>query len=157
MAFEEGTCAAWLHDLLQPHVTKVLVCDPRKNALLKAGNKNDRIDARKLADLLRSRLLSPVYHGQNGLRTLQELARSYLTMTRDLTRVMNRLKALYRSWAIPCAGQQVYAPRYRSEWLGKITEPGVRRRAELYYQQLDALAILCQEVRRDLLLESRKH
>ena len=32
--------------------TKVLVCDPRKNALLKAGNKNDRIDARKLADLL---------------------------------------------------------------------------------------------------------
>jgi len=157
VAFEEGTCAAWLHDLLQPHVTKVLVCDPRKNALLKAGNKNDRIDARKLADLLRSRLLSPVYHGQNGLRTLQELARSYLTMTRDLTRVMNRLKAVYRSWAIPCAGQQVYASRYRSDWLGKITEPGVRRRAELYYQQFDTLDILRQEVRRDLLAESRKH
>jgi len=46
VAFEEGTCAAWLHDLLKPHVTKVLVCDPRKNALLKAGSKNDRIDAR---------------------------------------------------------------------------------------------------------------
>jgi transposase len=157
VAFEEGTCAAWLHDLLQPHVTKVLVCDPRKNALLKAGNKNDRIDARKLADLLRSGLLSPVYHGQNGLRTLQELARSYLTMTRDLTRVMNRLKAVYRSWAIPCTGQQVYASRYRSEWLGKITEPGVRRRAELYYQQFDTLDILRQEVRRDLVAESRKH
>jgi len=111
------------------------VCDPRKNFLLKAGNKNDRIDARKLADLLRTGLLSAVYHGQNGLRTLRELARSYLAVTRDLTRVMNRLKALYRSWAIPCAGQQVYAPRYRSEWLGKITEAGVRRRAELYYQQ----------------------
>jgi hypothetical protein len=48
VALEEGTCAAWLHDLLKPHVTKVLVCDPRKNSLLKAGNKNDRIDARKL-------------------------------------------------------------------------------------------------------------
>jgi hypothetical protein len=46
VTFEEGTCAAWLHDLLKPHVTKVLVCDPRKNALLKAGNKNDRMDAR---------------------------------------------------------------------------------------------------------------
>jgi transposase len=43
LTFEEGTCAAWLHDLLKPHVTKVLVCDPRKNALLKSGNKNDRI------------------------------------------------------------------------------------------------------------------
>ena len=157
VALEEGTCAAWLHDLLKPHVTKVLVCDPRKNSLLKAGNKSDRIDARKLADLLRTGLLSAVYHGDHGLRTLRELARSYLAVTQDLTRVMNRLKALYRSWAIPCAGQQVYAPRYRSEWLGKITEAGVRRRAELYYQQLDALALLHQEVRRDLLAESRKH
>ena len=62
VTLEEGTCAAWLHDLLQPHVTEVLVCNPRKNALLKMGNKNDRIDARKLAELLRSGLLSPVYH-----------------------------------------------------------------------------------------------
>ena len=45
VTFEEGTCAAWLHDLLKPHVTKVLVCDPRKNALLKSGNKNDRIES----------------------------------------------------------------------------------------------------------------
>src|SRR5437879_12346940 len=50
VTFEEGTCAAWLYDLLKPHVTKVVVCDPRKNALLKAGNKSDRIDARKLAE-----------------------------------------------------------------------------------------------------------
>src|SRR5260221_3916113 len=53
VTFEEGICAAWLHDLLNPHVTEVLVCNPRKNALLKVGNKSDRIDARKLADLLR--------------------------------------------------------------------------------------------------------
>src|SRR5713101_7874177 len=44
VTFEEGTCAAWLHDLLKPHVTQVLVCDPRKNALLKVGNKSDRIE-----------------------------------------------------------------------------------------------------------------
>src|ERR1700724_370038 len=37
VTFEEGTSAAWLYDLLKPHVTKVVVCDPRKNALLKAG------------------------------------------------------------------------------------------------------------------------
>ena len=53
MTFEEGTSAAWLYDLLKPHVANVLVCDPRKNALLKDGSKSDRIDARKLAELLR--------------------------------------------------------------------------------------------------------
>jgi hypothetical protein len=57
---------------------------------------------------------------------------------------MRRLKAIYRSWAIPCASKQVYAPRHRAEWLGKITEAGVHRRAELYYQQLDALRSLHQ-------------
>ncbi len=70
---------------------------------------------------------------------------------------MNRLKALYRSWSIPCAGPSVYAPRHRAEWLSKITEAGVRRRAELFYQQLDALQGLRQEARHDLLAESRKH
>src|ERR1700758_3119712 len=157
VTLEEGTWAAWLYDLVKPHVTELVVCDPRKNALMKEGNKSDKIDARKLADLLRGGYLRPVYHGENGLRTLKELARSYLTISKDLTRVMNRLKALYRSWAIPCAGKQVYAPRHRAEWLGKISESGVRRRAELYYQQLDAFCLLRQEVRRDLLLEVKKH
>ena len=54
VTFEEGTWAAWLYDLLKPHVTKVVVCNPRKNALLKEGSKSDRIDARKLAELLRN-------------------------------------------------------------------------------------------------------
>ncbi len=40
---------------------------------------------------------------------LNELSRSYLTISKDLGRVMNRAKALYWSWAIPCAGTQVYA------------------------------------------------
>jgi transposase len=139
VTFEEGTSAAWLYDLLKPHVTKLVVCDPRKNKSMREGNQNDKIDARRLAELLRLNHLTPVYHGEHGLRTLKELVRSYLTVTKDLVRVMTRVKAIYRSWAIPCSGKQVYARCHRQEWLGKITEPGVRRRAEFYYQQLDAL------------------
>ena len=157
VTFEEGTSAAWLHDLLKPHVSHLVVCDPRKNALLKDGSKSDRIDARKLAELLRSNQLSPVYHGEHGVRTLKELGRSYLTITKDVSRVMSRIKALYRGWAIPCSGTTVYAPRHRAEWLAKIQEPGVRLRAERCYQQLDLLQPVRQEARRQLLLESRKH
>src|SRR6202158_1229299 len=116
-------------------------------ARLKTGNKNDRVDARKLSDLLRAGLLSPVYHGDCGVRTLREMARSYLTITKDLTRVMNRIKGLYRSWAIPCAGQKVYSPRHRGAWLEKLAEGSVRRRAELLYQQLDAMAEIRRETR----------
>jgi transposase len=156
VTFEEGTWAAWLYDLLKPYVTKVTVCNPRKNALLRSGNKGDRIDAQKLAELLRHGSLSAVYHGERGLRTLRELSRSYLTISKDLTRVMNRLKALYHSWGIGCSGTQVYAPRHRAEWLSRIKEAGVRSRAEFTYHQLDGLQALRQAVRRDLLAESRK-
>ena len=46
LTFEEGTMATWLHDLLTPHVSRLVVCDPRKNALMRDGNQNDRVDAR---------------------------------------------------------------------------------------------------------------
>ncbi len=157
VTWEEGTWAAWLYDLLQPQVEQVLVCNPRRNALLKEGSKSDQVDAQKLADLLRTGMLRPVYHGENGLRTLRELGRSYQTISKDLTRVMNRLKALYRGWGIPCAGTQVYGPRYREEWLTKIPQAGVRRRAELLYQQLDGLQGLRRHLRPEFLAESRKH
>ena len=157
VTFEEGTCATWLYDLLKPQVDELVVCNPRKNALLKDGNKSDRIDARKLAELLRGNQLKPVYHGETGVRMLRELARSYLTIVKDASRVMNRLKALYRSWAIPCAGRDVYYTRHRAEWLAKIQEAGVRRRAEQLYLQLDMLKKLRQQARRELLAESRKH
>jgi len=77
VTFEEGTWAAWLYDLLKPHVAKLVVCNPRKNALLKHGNKSDRIDAFNLADLLRLNRLESVYHGETSVRMLRELARSY--------------------------------------------------------------------------------
>jgi hypothetical protein len=40
VTWEEGTWAAWLYDLLKPQV-QVLVCDPRRNALLQ-GRQQER-------------------------------------------------------------------------------------------------------------------
>ena len=118
---------------------------------MKEGNKSDRIDARKLAELLRTNQLKAVYHEEHGMRALKELGRSYLTITKDVTRVMNRIKALYRSWH-----QGLCSPSSR-EWLAKIVEPGVRVRAEHLYQQLDSLHPLRLQARRELLRESYQH
>jgi hypothetical protein len=93
--------------------------------LLKQGGKSDQIDAGKLAELLRNGSLSAVYHGEHGLRMLNELSRSYLTISKELGRVMNRAKALYRSWAIPCAGTQVMH-RFTSSIWGEL---GAKTRA----------------------------
>jgi len=69
VTLEEGTWAAWLYDRLKPHVRRVLVSDPRKNDLGRDGNRNDRRDARELAELLYRDKVKSVYHGEHGLRT----------------------------------------------------------------------------------------
>ncbi len=157
LTFEEGTYSAWLHALLSPWVEKLIVCNPRQNALLKQGNKSDPIDARKLAELLRLGSLSAVYHGAPEMRTLKELAASYATLVQDSTRVMNRLKSLYRGRGIRCGGTQVYSPRHRARWLEQLVEPGARQRAKLLYQELDLLLQLRPQARRALLAQSRQH
>jgi len=77
LTFEEGTQAAWLYVLIKPLIAEMIVCDPRQNHFLKSGNKADRVDAGKLAHLLRAGLLNPVYHGETSTRALKELAHLY--------------------------------------------------------------------------------
>jgi transposase len=66
LAFEETTQAAWLYEVVRAHVTEVIVCDPRRNKLLSEGSKADKVDARRLAELLRVGMLRPVYHGNEA-------------------------------------------------------------------------------------------
>jgi hypothetical protein len=73
VAFEEGTQAQWLHDVLEPHAERVVVCNIRGRG--ETGNKSDRLDADRLSELLRLGSLEPVYHGASGLLTLKELVR----------------------------------------------------------------------------------
>jgi hypothetical protein len=95
VALEEGTQAQWLHDLLKPHAERVVVCNIRGRG--EAGNKSDQLDADRLSELLRLGALKPVYHGASALLTLKELVRSYVNLVEDGTRVMLRIKVLFRS------------------------------------------------------------
>ena len=156
VTFEEGTHSAWLYDVLVRRVAKLVVCNPRKNALLKSGSKSDAIDARKLAELLRAGMLSGVYHGERSALEVQQMARTYSQQTEDTTRVMARLKAVFRSQAVSCVGKKLYGKRHRDEYLAQLGG-GLRRRAEHLYRELDALQPLRHEVRRELIAECRKH
>ena len=157
LTLEEGTYSAWLYDVLEGRVAELVVCDPRRNALLKEGNRTDHTDARKLADLLRTGMLRAVYHGSRSLRNLQELAHAYQALVQDTTRVMNRLKAFYRSRGIDCAGHGVYSRKQRESWLERLPAEASRLRAELLHDELEQLRRLRRKARRALLAESRKH
>ncbi len=155
VTFEEGTQAAWLYDLIQPRVASVVVCNPRK--IVRQGNKADKLDAKRLAELLRTGALRPVYHGEKSTRAVKELALSYISVVADGTRIKNRLKSLFRGRGIECSGTAVYSPDERNNWLARLDSPAVCARAARLWQELDLVEHLSEEAEKDLVAEARKH
>lgn len=154
VAFEEGTQAQWLHDLLVPIVHRVIVCNRRGHN--QQGNKGDQSDADELADLLRCGRLRAVYHGGTDRATLKELARTYMNLVEDGTRVMQRLKALFRARGIRTHGTAVYQANRRAEWLRQLPNEGVRFRARALYAELAVLQDLRPEAKQAMLREARR-
>src|SRR5437667_4361414 len=50
VAFEEGTQAQWMHDLLEPEAERVVVCNARGRS--ETSNKSDRIDSGRRFELM---------------------------------------------------------------------------------------------------------
>jgi transposase len=153
VAFEEGTQAQWLHDLLAPMADRVIVCDRRGEH---RGNKADRMDADMLSQRLLTGDLRPVYHGSADRATLRELARTYTNLVEDSTRVMLRLKSLFRARAIRAPGKRIYGQKDRARWLAKLPDRAVRFRAETLYTQLDLLRELRPRVKAAMVAEARR-
>ena len=152
VAIEEGTQAQWVHDVLQPHVERIVVWRARDLG----GNKNDRVDADRLSELLRAGMLTPVFHEIRDVRALRELARNYVTLVADATRLMLRIKAIFRARGIETKGTKVYRARHRTKWTRQLTERGVRSRAETLYAQLDVTLELRRKARAAMLREAHR-
>lgn len=157
VTFEEGSQAAYLYEVIQPLVAEVVVCDPRQNKLLKAGNKSDRIDIAKLGKLLRLGDLRPVYQGQLSHQGLKQLQHSYETLIGDRTRTKNRLKALYSGRGVSCKGKTVYDDNKRAQWLQQLPGPEWLQRAELLYAQLDQVQQLSRQAKEAFCRAARQH
>jgi hypothetical protein len=153
VAFEEGTQAQWLHDLLIDHAERVIVCNVRGRS--ETTNKNDRIDAEGLSELLRLGALKPVFHGAPEVLMLKELVRCYIALVQDSTRVMLRIKAIFRARAIPTPGVSVYRASQRKQWLAKL-EGGARIRAASLLTQLDMLLELRPKAKAAMIASARR-
>jgi transposase len=102
VAFEEGAMAGWLFRNLKDSADEMIVCDPRRNALVaKDGDKDDPIDAEKLNDLYRSGHLRQVHQLDESQKAA---AKQVIGMHHDRVahRVAecNQLLALCRRWGL---------------------------------------------------------
>ena len=114
------------------------------------------LGGRVLSEMLRLGAVKSVYHGASGMLTLKELVRCYVNLVDDSTRVMLRIKALFRARAIPTPGTSVYRVSNRGAWLAKIESRGARMRAASLLWQLDSLLELRPKAKADMIAEARR-
>ena len=70
---------------------------------------------------------------------------------------MARMKAVFRGQAISCAGKKLYGQKHRGEYLAQLGACALRRRAELLYQELEAVQQLRRQAKREMIVECRKY
>jgi len=90
---EEGPLADWLLQNLEGSVDELMICDPRRNNLIaKDSDKDDPIDAEKLAQLYRGGFVKPVHHADSRERMLfKERVALYHDRVRNRVRQANRI------------------------------------------------------------------
>jgi len=153
LIIEEGTQAAWLYEILSPHVHEMVVMSVPKSK----GQKNDKLDAFGLAEKLRtSSIERRVFKGLGEFSTLSSMAKAYRTVMLDSVRVMNRLKAVFRSRGISTADRQIFGQRTKEKWIKKLPSK-IQPLASTYYTQLEVLLPVRKQALKDMLKEARKH
>jgi transposase len=141
-----------LYELLSPHAAEVVVSVPAKTK----GAKSDDRDAWSRAEELRvGAIRTRVYKPAQQFAALRNAARAHLAAVRDVTRVMNRLKAVCRARGV-IADSSLYDPEGRGKWLKRLPAP-YRLLAVWLGRQLDALEPLRKEADEWLARESKTH
>jgi transposase len=146
---EEGTLAGWLLETCNAFGEELIVTDPKRNQWIgRAGQKNDPIDATKLAHLARGGYIKEIHHPVGRRRRFRELILSYHDTVKSQTRVKNKLKAKFRQNGIRCTGETVYSVKHREAWKDRLPKDKVVHvTVEGLWRQLDQI----QEIREELL------
>jgi len=139
LAIEEGPMAGWLYRNLSKKVDELIICDPRRNKLIGSdGDKDDKIDAAKLACLLRGNFLRPVYHSDDECRTeLKHWVSLYHDRVRDAVRNINKIRSRCRMHGISIPRMVVRRPAARDKWLSKINNRTLAKQLELLWLGYD--------------------
>jgi len=120
---EEGTLAAWALETCVRFGEKLVITDAKKNRWIgSSGQKDDSIDALKLAQLARGGYIKEIHHPVGQRRRFRELMIAYHDTVRSTTRIKNKIKARFRQNGIQCTGVTVYSETYREEWKGKLPQ-----------------------------------
>jgi transposase len=155
-AMEATLFTGWIYDLLKPLAQELKVAHPPMlKAIAAAKKKNDKVDARMIADLLRCNLLPECYTAPVAIRNLRRMLRYRNLVVRQATRMKNRIAGLLMETGTPYNKERLHGKAYFSELLGSLQEvpDSVVELLQLSRGQVELFAT----IQRRLLKELREH
>src|SRR5215471_11118738 len=159
LVVEEGSLAGWLWRGLAGAVERMVVSEPRRNRLIaKEGDKDDDLDAEKLAQLLRGGYVKAVHQVQTLERALlKQYVSLYYHRVRQRVREALRISSLFRQHGVMIREQAFVAEADRAALLARL--PEVCRFQEAVAQcwtAYDALVEQEEQWRKQLLARARQ-
>ncbi len=122
-AMEATLFSGWIYDTLKPFAAELQMGHP---ALMKAigasKKKNDKLDARKIADLVRCNLLPACYVASAEIRELRRMLRYRTLVVGQATRMKNKVSGLLMEVGAEYNKQQLHGKQYFTELLDTLEE-----------------------------------
>lgn len=159
VVLEEGPLADWLYRNLLIHVDQIVVANPRRNALIaKESDKDDPIDAEKLAQLLRGDFLKPVHHPETLERMIfKQQISLYHDQVRHRVREANRVMAQFRRWGVFLKEKAFADPESRLDVLKRVSaHPVVSASFSSLFAIYDTAVVEEKSMRRCLVRQARR-
>ncbi len=160
LVIEAGPLSNWVAQVANDHVTKVIICDPRENALIyKSSQKRDKVDTKKLCRLLRLNEFKEVYRPENDQRAIFKAAvQHYLDLRDQLKALKQKIKAMYRQWGvIDVFTESVYSVSGRDKFLNQLKHRPIYLQLKRLYTLLDTTADMKQDAQKSMTSLGRKY
>ena len=123
MAMEATIFTGWIYDHLLPHAEKVKVAHPLMlRAIAASKKKNDQIDARKIADLLRCELLPECHMASTEIRDRRRTLRYRGLLVRQMVQMKNRVSGLLMETGVSYNKSRLHKVGYFAELLSSNEE-----------------------------------
>ena len=139
-AMEEGPMAGWLYRNLKDRVEEFIVSEPRRNKLITSeGDKDDKIDAGKLAALLRGNFLKAVHHTDDSHRAnLKHWINLYHDRVCDAVRYINKIRACCKMHGIKIPRKVVRNNAHRNQWISELDNRVLQAQLQMLWIGYDA-------------------
>jgi len=140
LAVEEGPMSGWLYRNLHDKLEQFISSDPRRNKLIASdGDKDDKIDAGKLAYLLRGGFLRAIHHSDDdGRAELKHWVSLYHDRVRDAVRGINKIRARCRMHGVKIPRAALRDPARRIGWLQKTNYRPLANQLKMLWIGYDA-------------------